>query len=40
MPFWQAGLASMRAIQKGITIPPRNESPEDQVKRAQQMVTR
>ena len=37
---WMARMEARRACQKGITIPPRNESPEDQVKRAQQMVTR
>jgi GST-like protein len=37
---WMARMEARPACQKGITIPPRNESPEDQVKRAQQMVTR
>ncbi|WP_395949993.1 glutathione S-transferase family protein [Aeromonas mytilicola subsp. aquatica] len=37
---WMARMEAKPACQKGITIPPRNESPEDQVKRAQQMVTR
>lgn len=37
---WMARMEARSACQKGITIPPRNESPEDQVKRAQQMVTR
>ena len=37
---WVARMEAKPACQKGITIPPRNESPEDQVKRAQQMVTR
>lgn len=37
---WIARMEARPACQKGITIPPRNESPEDQVKRAQQMVTR
>ncbi|GJA19400.1 glutathione S-transferase family protein [Aeromonas caviae] len=37
---WMARMEARLACQKGITIPPRNESPEDQVKRAQQMVTR
>ncbi|MDX7853672.1 glutathione S-transferase family protein [Aeromonas caviae] len=37
---WMARMEARPACQKGITIPSRNESPEDQVKRAQQMVTR
>ncbi|MDX7799618.1 glutathione S-transferase N-terminal domain-containing protein [Aeromonas caviae] len=37
---WMARMEARPACQKGITIPPRNESHEDQVKRAQQMVTR
>ena len=37
---WMARMEARPACQKGITIPPRNESPQDQVKRAQQMVTR
>ena len=37
---WMARMEAKPACQKGITIPPRNEIPEDQVKRAQQMVTR
>ncbi|MEB6607225.1 glutathione S-transferase family protein [Aeromonas sanarellii] len=37
---WMARMEARPACQKGITIPQRNESPEDQVKRAQQMVTR
>ncbi|MNP72366.1 putative S-transferase [compost metagenome] len=37
---WMARMEAKPACQKGITIPPRNESPEDLVKRAQQMVTR
>ncbi|MFQ2622664.1 glutathione S-transferase family protein [Aeromonas caviae] len=37
---WMARMEARPACQKGITIPLRNESPEDQVKRAQQMVTR
>ena len=37
---WMARMEARPACQKGITIPPRNVSPEDQVKRAQQMVTR
>ena len=37
---WMARMEAKPACQKGISIPPRNESPEDQVKRAQQMVTR
>ena len=37
---WMARMEARPACQKGITIPPRNESPEDQVKRVQQMVTR
>lgn len=37
---WMARMEAKPACQKGITIPPRNESPDDLVKRAQQMVTR
>lgn len=37
---WMARMVEKPACQKGITIPPRNETPEDLVKQAQQMVTR
>ena len=37
---WMVRMAEKPACQKGITIPPRNETPEDLVKQAQRMVTR
>ncbi|OZG41871.1 glutathione S-transferase [Aeromonas sp. A35_P] len=37
---WMDRMADKPACQKGISIPPRNEKPEDLVKQAQQMVTR
>ncbi|MGL5499370.1 MAG: glutathione S-transferase C-terminal domain-containing protein, partial [Aeromonas sobria] len=37
---WMARMAEKPACQKGITIPPRKEQPDELIKQAQQMVTR
>lgn len=37
---WMARMEARPACQKGVTLPPRKENPDDLVKQAQQMVTR
>jgi len=37
---WMARMAEKPACQKGVTIPPRKEQPDELIKQAQQMVTR